>query len=411
MDAYFYDLECYHTLFMGIFIPFNAPQALIDEYIHTDVYVPEPARSVHKALLLKKMNALQFAIHYDVNDLNELFAFLNSQGLILFGFNNNKYDDIMLAFLLANINKLRGKTTLEVCEMMKAHNDNVIEMGYSVYHVEKSLKGFKKPFTSYDILNGLFETVERKPLKQFAISLKWYRIQDLPHTPDTYLPKGSLPEVADYCVNDVLISRAIFNLRKKDFADKIEYSKLYGLDLTNKNKSSIASALLAKFYIDRTGYKFYEFKDKRTYRTMIPFKDIVDPTISFVSPELIEFHNKILSTRFIPGADTFSETVIFNNIEYSLGVGGIHSVDLPARFASDDEWFIIDVDGDSYYPITGITMKIAPAHLDQEAFLGMAAQVVNDRITAKKAKITSVANSLKIVVNSGLFGEMLAEIK
>lgn len=404
--SYFYDLECYGALFMGVFIPLNAPQHLIDEYIYVDVYEKNSDVKFHRKVeLLTAMNARRYVIYYDVNNLKELYAFLNTDGLTLFGFNNSRYDDVLLAYLLANYRRLSIETTLDITSTLKEASDAIIDVGRNYFRLEPSLFKFKIPFKSYDILNSLFETVERKPLKQFAILLRWYRIQDLPLPPDAVIPKGKLETISDYCVNDVLITRAILNFRRVEFKNKFDYSKTYGLDLTNKNRSSIADALLAKFYSDATGQTYYEYKDKRTYRSRIKFAELIDTKVKFSTPELLAFYDKLYNTNFIVGADTFSEEVILGGCKYQLGVGGIHSVDMPGYFESTDTEILIDVDADSYYPITVIQLKVAPAHLQQQVFTMIADMVVTDRIKAKHEGNSTVAGSLKIVANSGLFGK------
>lgn len=392
---------------MGIFIPINVKQALIDEYIHIDITETNKAiKFAKKQDLLTQMGAIRFAIYYDVNQMKEMVAFIKTEGLTLFGFNNSRYDDVLLDYLVCNYTKLSSKTTIEICNTLKDASDNIIDVGRNYYRLEPSLFKYKHTYTSYDVLNSLFETVERKPLKQFAILLRWYRIQDLPYHHTTWLEKGLLEEVSDYCVNDVLITREVFKLRAEEFKNKIGYSKTYGIDLTNKNRSSIADALLFKFYSEATGLTYYQLKDKRTYRSRIKFSELIDPRIEYSTPELQAFKQRIADTTLIVGADTFSENVVFKGVKYSLGVGGIHSVDSAGKFETTEDEELIDVDGDSYYPITLTNLKIYPEHLQQVVFNNIVYTVTHDRIAAKKRGDTTIANALKIVVNAtfGKFG-------
>lgn len=403
--SYFYDLECFRTLFMGVFIPVTVPQTLIDEYVHIDITETNQEIKFHKKQnLLTQMNALRFSIYYDVNQMKEFVTFMSTPGLTLFGFNNSRYDDVLSDYLVVNYKSFSTKDTLYICDQLKNASDIIIDVGRNFYRLEPTLFRYKGTYISYDILNSLFETVERKPLKQFAILLCWYRIQDLPYHHTTILERGLLEEVSDYCVNDVLITRQILSFRSEEFRNKFAYSKSYGLNLTNKNRSAIADALLAKFYTESTGQKYYQIKDLRTYRSRIRFADLLDSRIKFNSKELSEFKDKLMNTNFIVGSDKFSEEIIYNGVKYTLGVGGIHSVDLPGEFNTTNEEEIIDVDADSYYPITVINLKIHPEHLQQVVFTNIAHTVTWDRIAAKKRGDTVVAGALKIVANSGLFG-------
>ena len=49
-------------------------------------------------------------------------------------------------------------------------------------------------------------------------------------------------------------------------------------------------------------------------------------------------------------------------------------------------------------------MKVAPKHLDQEAFIEVTVIMMTERLEAKAAGDTVKANSLKITINVGMFG-------
>ena len=65
----------------------------------------------------------------------------------------------------------------------------------------------------------------------------------------------------------------------------------------------------------------------------------------------------------------------------------------------------------SYYPTLTKNMKVAPKHLDQEAFIEVTVIMMNERLEAKAAGDTVKANSLKITINVGMFGEGFAKVK
>lgn len=410
MAAYFYDLECYPNLFLGVFIPLDVPQPLVDEYINVDIYEQHlPTKIAKKNDLLLKMKAKSFTIFGATNQLKEFVAFMTQPDLTLFGFNNNKYDDILANYIVVNYKKLCSKDTIALTIFLKTISNEVIDNGWGYYQLEPSLKGYRSPYISYDILNGLFETVERKPLKHFAVIVRWYRVQDLPLKHDEFIEKSDVYDIADYCVNDTLVSRCIFLHRKEEFTNKIGYSKTYGLNLMNKNRSSIGDAIIAKFYSEATGLKYYEFKNSFTDRYMIKFSNLINPIIKFRDPILVNFHNKLMNTTFIVGQDKFKPAIVFRGTEYQLGVGGIHSEDRPGYFQEDDIYEYWDVDADSYYPVTVANNKICPKHLNQPVFTAIVIKVVTDRIKAKKEGNTSVAGAMKITANSSLFGKFGAD--
>ncbi|MCP4277707.1 MAG: hypothetical protein GY779_15275, partial [Gammaproteobacteria bacterium] len=93
----------------------------------------------------------------------------------------------------------------------------------------------------------------------------------------------------------------------------------------------------------------------------------------------------------------------FGNEQYKLGLGGLHSVDKPGSFYSDDDTVLFDIDVASYYPRIILNAGYYPAHIGP-VFLDIYRNIVETRLAAKKSgdKVTNAA--LKIVIN-GTFGK------
>jgi hypothetical protein len=126
--------------------------------------------------------------------------------------------------------------------------------------------------------------------------------------------------------------------------------------------------------------------------------------------------DELRKTVYYPSIPFVKRQVIFDEVKYVIGVGGLHSEDTGALFKSNDNISIIDADVSSYYPSMIVNNNIYPAHLGM-TFIKKYKEIIEQRIIAKdKSKDTSLpkesvdkfkllADTLKIVVNSA-FGKL-----
>lgn len=97
--------------------------------------------------------------------------------------------------------------------------------------------------------------------------------------------------------------------------------------------------------------------------------------------------------------------ITVGNIELSLGLGGIHSVDKPGIFKAENGMILLDADVVSYYPASIIAYNICPEHLDKEIFKQILIDALADRKKYKKKKkegtiYAALEYGLKIALNS-----------
>ena len=280
-------------------------------------------------------------------------------------------------------------------------------------------KNYTSPYKSSDLMAMLFEKIARKSLKQVAINLKWYRIQDLPIASHEVIKKDKIDEIIDYNINDILITHRLYWKKLEEVDTRIKIGQIYGLDLINSNRSNIADRLMVKFYADETGLKPVQFKQLRTIRRLIKFQEIINPAISFNNDKLVNFLNKLKKTVLVIGSknkhdkegwvNKFEEKLIFDNNVYTFATGGLHTQDRPGVLESTNDIIYRDADVTSYYPSIIAKLRISPAHLDKAVFLHIVEVEIKERVEAKHAGLKAKAEALKIVLNSGLFGEHFAK--
>jgi len=420
MKSYFYDLETYPNYFLAVFIDTDTPQHLIDKYTEADID-DDPTRMAEAMEEIKPI--MFFVIHDDareINQIQELLLFIDNPDVILIGFNNNRYDDIILNMAIIKIRRLGQQlTTIQTNKLVYDVNCDIIDGNYQYVLHDPIMKGYKSRYYSIDCFLSLYETVHRKSLKQTAINLKWYNVMDLPIKPGTHITWNMLDKLVYYCINDVLITRAFYFYKIDEINMKKRATVLYGTLLINKNRSSIADALLQKMYRERTGLTYWQIKDLRTFRSTIKLIDIIDKRIDFDVPSFKEYLEKLKVSTLKVGEDkTLNAKLPYKGNRYDIAKGGLHSKDMPGVYRSTEKIGIWDVDADSYYPFGVINDKVCPAHLFQPVFTSIGEYLTSERINAKHFKDTHpnatkqelednkmIADVLKIVINSGIFGK------
>jgi DNA polymerase elongation subunit (family B) len=139
------------------------------------------------------------------------------------------------------------------------------------------------------------------------------------------------------------------------------------------------------------------------FRSNINVKNCIAKYVTFVTPELKAFLNRIKQMS-LSISDDFKEEIHFYDNTYSFMKGGLHTENKPKIFEADEEYEIIDWDVSSYYPAIIINNGRYPAHLGKE-FLRGYKQMFDKRLELKPLaktdkKIAGIVGALKLAVNS-----------
>lgn len=246
-------------------------------------------------------------------------------------------------------------------------------------------------------------------LKKMAGVLDSPWMQDLPFDPGTFLTLDQMKFVFKYCVNDINNTILVYNSVKHLIDLRITMGDRYGMDLRSKSDAQIAEAVIISEIEKSTGRKIpypkddtHKMKTKANFKntTKIKFKsDIINKKLM-----LFESTNFTLSKNGRPILpDDLKPPITINGKNYKIGMGGLHSCEKKQTTISDENYRIIDVDVDSYYPTIIINQRLYPEQCGEE-FLNVYSKIKDDRIEAKRREDTVTSQVLKIVVNGG-FGK------
>ena len=410
-DHYYYDVEIYPNFFGITFIPADVDQQLVDIYISIDKL---NLRDRHlnktnkleeykkdKDKILQMMNARQFIIFLDYktgkwrNDGSFIMDFF-IQHKTLTGYNSNNYDRYMLDVFINNykyldargFNKKEGK---HITQIMFDHSSSCISFGKGYDKLLKFKKYYKRPYTDYDIQKILYLDKSFTSLKQVAICLKWYRIQNLPIDFDVAIKEDQIYDICDYNVNDVLITRALTENQHSEIELREDISNEFGIDVRNMSRSSIGKAITTELYEKFSGTPRKDFMEKKTDRWKINVASILSPKIKFETKILNALLDKVRRSTIVVGSDKdydkFKHEFKFGNTIYTMALGGLHSQDSPAIFdindTSHEEYILRDADVASYYPNGILSYDVYPAHLERVPFRATVGYTKDTRVEAK----------------------------
>jgi len=237
------------------------------------------------------------------------------------------------------------------------------------------------------------------------------------------------------CINSIFALREIHKVSNDELEVRAFVSEHYGLDLLqclNASRSKLADILIIHLYSEYTGLKKNQFMYGGTDRRNVNISECISSRVKFRGDvpiivnkiiytkgksepryelishikNLIDFHN-LLKQLVVYSTKAISYAVTINDTIYTVKSGGLHSMDTPIVFTSNDKFSYIDMDGDSYYPNMVVHDKNKPAHLLDD-ILDIAADAINIRVKAKKSDNEmdkKKAAPMKIMLNSGFFGK------
>lgn len=326
---------------------------------------------------------------------------------ILFcGYNNLHYDNAIINYIIDCYNIMKYKGYRDICR--------------SVFNLSKVITTSSKDdnsawrkwkymicFDSFDILTMLYSNKLRVGLKEIQVTMQYKNVQEFVADWQADLPENQIDSMIDYNINDVNSTEELLNRCKKDIDLRIAIEDEYGVRVLSKDGVNIGMKILTQKYLEKTGQTWWDIKDLRSPMSVIPLNSVILPFIKYDSPILTRVLNDMKSQIVSPGRKGYENKFVFEGLQYSVGVGGIHSVNKPEIIIPKEDEMLIDIDVASLYPSMLIEYEFYPKHLGPE-FLEVYKQIKDERIEAKHNGNKVKNETLKLALN-GLSGNLQNE--
>lgn len=369
-------------------------------------------------------NIYKFEISERKNQLRELVKFfkqvdkyitwgdyyttnINIPANVIFcGYNNLHYDNPIINYIIEYEDKLMQYNIPTICSSIFNLSKTITTSSEDNIDAWKHWK-YQIWFDTFDILTMLYSNKLRVGLKEIQVTMQYPNVQEFVRDWTKPLPLEDFDSMIDYNINDIESTSELLNRCKKDVDLRIAIEDEYGVRVLSKDGVNIGMKILTQKYLEKTGLTWQDIKDLRSPMSVIPLKDVILPFIKYDSPILQRVLDDMKNQIVSPGRKGYENKFVFNNLRYSVGVGGIHSVNSPEIIIPRDDEMLIDIDVASLYPSMLIEYEFYPKHLGKE-FLEVYKQIKDERIEAKHNGDKVKNETLKLALN-GLSGNLQNE--
>lgn len=453
-----YDVEVTRNYFSVVFVDLRSYLKVFSDCIDNEGKAIPLIDKLTVAEIKQRLEIIpkkRFVLYEDDDtDLFNLLCWLQSKA-DYFGYNNKKYDRLMLSALLMYYNQFNKPSKLitflyETSQRVirNSNNDTLWTDNFTSLILRNNVA-----FRDLDLFQIFRLDHYHKSLKQTSINIKWYNLKEYTMPPigdldrhyyherlpeakgmtdrelnihyrnvfERFIPKEYLNEMADYNDNDVYIVAELIRMNQEEVLLRYRISEEYKVDVYSASRSTIADKVIVKLYSKFTGLHPKAFIDTKTIRRKILVSEILSDKITFSTPELNDILSGIRSLTLKGEKGEFDREFTFMGTSYTIATGGLHSNEIPAVYVENSDSIIVDRDVASYYPNMIRSLKVCQKHLIPKAWFRIADTIVDERLEHKhlakdksldvmeRDKHATAAACLKIVANAGIFGKMGSE--
>lgn len=322
------------------------------------------------------------------------------------GYNNLHYDNAIINYIIDYYNTMKYKGYRTICRSIFNLSKVITNSSEDDINAWKKWK-YMVCFDSFDLLTMLYSNKLRVGLKEIQVTMQYKNVQKFVTDWQADLPESQIDSMIEYNINDVNSTEELLNRCKKDIDLRIAIEDEYGVRVLSKDGVNIGMKILTQKYLEKTGQTWWDIKDLRSPMSVIPLNAVILPFIKYDSPILQKVLADMKSQIVSPGRKGYENKFVFEGLQYSVGVGGIHSVNKPEIIIPKEDELLIDIDVASLYPSMLIEYGFYPKHLGPE-FLEVYKQIKDERIEAKHNGNKVKNETLKLALN-GLSGNLQNE--
>jgi hypothetical protein len=376
-----YDVEVTRNYFSVVFVDLRSYLKVFSDCVDNEGKAIPLIDKLTVAEIKQRLETIpkkRFVLYED--DDTDLFSLLYwlQQKADYFGYNNKKYDRLMLSALLMYYNQFDKPSKLitflyETSQRVirSSNNDTLWTDNFTSLILRNNVA-----FRDLDLFQIFRLDHYHKSLKQTSINIKWYNLKEYTMPPigdldrhyyherlpeakgmtdrelnihyrnvfERFIPREYLQEMADYNDNDVYIVAELIRMNQEEVLLRYRISEEYKVDVYSASRSTIADKVIVKLYSKFTGLHPKAFIDTKTIRRKILVSEILSDKIAFSTPELNDILSDIRSLTLKGEKGEFDREFTFMGTSYTIATGGLHSNEIPAVYVEDSEHIIVDRD-------------------------------------------------------------------
>lgn len=345
----------------------------------------------------------QWEVSNRKNDIDSIIAKFKEDDKLFCGYNCIHYDNPIINFILEYEKPISKSGYLRITKNIYNLSDTIINGDLEKWKRWK----YANNFLTLDLLTMLYSQKLRVGLKEMQVTMQYPNVEEYSGDFGQPLPDSEIDKMLAYNLNDVLSTEALLNRCKADIELRISIENEYDINALSKDGMTLGMEIIKHKYLEATHQQWYQIKDLRSPCDEMDLNNIIFPFIHYDTPQLQGILEEIKGMSVGAGRKALEKHFLFDKLEYSIGVGGMHSVNTPQAFICNDDEVISDVDVASLYPSLIISYKLYPPHLGEE-FLNVYSRIRTERLEAKHNGDKLKNLTLKLSLN-GLTGNLQNE--
>ena len=330
------------------------------------------------------------------NQIKEIYRILHSYHII--GFNSLRYD---MPMIMAALKKHNIQVLYQISNM-------IINDSFGKVYTYDELQTFLKSIYHQDIIYLQNQIIS---LKTLGARLHHNNIVELPLPSDTNLSDTQIITIKEYCRNDCFITQTVWNELKKEAYVRETLDKMYPYIKQLGTAKNMKDATLCENIICQASGIPKQKGINVNFMNIFHYK--APSNLNFKNEYLKKHLHAITNGTFEVDskyqiiAPTYfkNDFIRYGGAEWNIGIGGIHTRDkniwIDKRRAPYKKKVIINFDVSAFYPSMLLNLKLGPYGEDKKnRFLRTLKSLVEQRKNAKKTGNKSIADALKVPLNS-----------
>ena len=328
------------------------------------------------------------------------------------GYNNKHYDDIIISYIIHFCSRMKRLGYSRICSSLYYLSKEIISSEKTGNIDKIKVYKYSNYFYSFDLMMMLYSAKQQKSLKEIEILLHMPNVQEYEGSFDLQIQECDIDAMIEYNVNDVEATETLLNKVKEDVELRLEVEKEWGFDALSMSGVRFGEEVLLRKTLDITNTTKDELKTRARKVGNIRLGDIILPFIQYSNPKLKEVLSDVKNatcnaSKSDKKQKNYEKKFVLSNICYSIGEGGIHTINEPRVYKPTDEQFIGHSDVTSMYPSLAIINHWLPVHLGKD-FWNVYSALYKERLTAKRNGELLKSKAFKQALNA-LTGKMQQE--
>ena len=282
----------------------------------------------------------QWEVSNRKNDIELIITKFKEDDKLFCGYNCIHYDNVIINFLLEYQNTVSKSSYDRITRNLYNLSDTIINGDLEKWKKWK----YANNFETLDLLTMLYSSKLRVGLKEMQVTMQYPNVEEYSGDFNQPLPDSEIDSMLSYNLNDVLSTEALLYKCQDAIELRLSIENEYGIDALSKDGMTLGMEIIKHKYLEATHQQWYQIKDLRSPCDEMNLQNIIFPFIHYDSPQLQGILEEIKGMTVGAGRKSLEKHFLFDNLEYSIGVGGMHSVNTSMAFICNDDEIISDVD-------------------------------------------------------------------